>query len=49
MDVTINVAGLGNVRYDLAFGGAFYAFVHVDQFDFDCTQNIIVNSLQKEC
>ena len=26
-----------NNSYDLAFGGAFYAFV-IDQFNFDCTQ-----------
>ena len=38
MDATIDVPGLGNIRYDLAFGGAFYAFVDVDQFNLDCTQ-----------
>mgnify|MGYP001491876025 CR=1 FL=1 len=38
MDATINVPGLGKIRYDLAYGGAFYAFVDVDQFDIDCTQ-----------
>jgi len=29
-DQTVNVAGLGTVRYDLAFGGAFYAYVDAD-------------------
>jgi proline racemase len=28
LDDTVAVPGIGNVRYDLAFGGAFYAFVH---------------------
>jgi len=27
LDATIDVAGLGTVRYDLAFGGAYYAYV----------------------
>ena len=27
MDRTVDLPGLGRVRYDLAFGGAFYAFV----------------------
>ncbi len=31
LDQTIDIAGLGVVKYDLAFGGAYYAFVHVDQ------------------
>lgn len=30
IDETIHVEGLGDVRYDLAFGGAFYAFVDGD-------------------
>ena len=29
-DQTVNVPGLGTVRYDLAFGGAFYAYVDAD-------------------
>ncbi|HSO49073.1 MAG TPA: proline racemase family protein [Acidimicrobiia bacterium] len=28
LDNTVEVPGLGPVRYDLAFGGAFYAYVH---------------------
>lgn len=27
-DALVDVPGLGEVRYDIAFGGAFYAFVH---------------------
>ena len=34
----VNVPGLGNICYDLAFGGAYYAFVNVAQFNLDCTQ-----------
>lgn len=30
LDRTVEVAGLGSVRYDLAFGGAFYAYVRAD-------------------
>ncbi|MEL6824062.1 MAG: proline racemase family protein, partial [Calditrichota bacterium] len=27
LDAVVNVPGLGNIRYDLAYGGAFYAYV----------------------
>ncbi|MBI1277686.1 MAG: proline racemase [Anaerolineaceae bacterium] len=30
-DLTINVEGLGQITYDIAFGGAFYAYVDIDQ------------------
>ncbi|MCA0455173.1 MAG: proline racemase family protein [Chloroflexi bacterium] len=30
-DLTIHVDGLGSITYDIAFGGAFYAYVDVDQ------------------
>ena len=30
LDQTVDVPGLGQVRYDLAFGGAFYAYVSAD-------------------
>ncbi len=30
LDETVRVEGIGEVRYDLAFGGAFYAFVDAD-------------------
>jgi len=37
LDKTIAVEGLGEVTYDLAYGGAFYAFVDLkkNNFDFD--------------
>lgn len=35
LDQTIEVPGVGPVRYDLAFGGAFYAFCQADESD--CT------------
>ena len=35
LDETVDVPGLGPVRYDLAFGGAFYAYVDVAQLGFD--------------
>jgi proline racemase len=31
MDSTVDAAGLGEVRYDLAFGGNFYAIVSLDE------------------
>ncbi|MFQ6109732.1 MAG: proline racemase family protein, partial [Candidatus Aminicenantales bacterium] len=31
LDETVDVPGLGKVRYDLAFGGAFYAFVQEEE------------------
>ncbi len=37
LDAEITVPGLGTIRYDLAFGGAFYAYVQADQVDLKCT------------
>lgn len=41
LDRTVDVEGLGKVTYDLAYGGAFYAYVDMDKnnFDFDLTSN----------
>lgn len=36
-DQTVPVAGLGDVRYDVAFGGAFYAFVNAADVGVDLT------------
>jgi trans-L-3-hydroxyproline dehydratase len=36
LDEVVNVPGLGEIRYDLAFGGAFYAYVHADDVDVRC-------------
>jgi proline racemase len=37
LDEIIDVPGLGEIRYDLAFGGAFYAYVQADQVGLKCT------------
>ncbi|GAK57099.1 proline racemase [Candidatus Vecturithrix granuli] len=37
LDETIAVPGLGSVRYDIAFGGAFYAFVQAEDVGLTCT------------
>ena len=37
LDTEVDVPGLGTINYDLAFGGAFYAFVDVAQLGLDCT------------
>ena len=36
LDETIHVPGLGNITYDLAFGGAFYAFVQAKDVGLKC-------------
>ncbi len=36
LDETVDVPGVGPVRYDLAFGGAFYAFVHASEVGLEC-------------
>jgi proline racemase len=37
LDETVHVPGLGDVRYDIAFGGAFYAFVQAQHVGLSCT------------
>jgi len=37
LDETIEVPELGSVRYDLAFGGAFYAYVQAEAVGLTCT------------
>jgi trans-L-3-hydroxyproline dehydratase len=37
MDQTVDVPGLGPVRYDVAYGGAFYAFVRVEDLQVTTT------------
>ncbi|MBI1881209.1 MAG: proline racemase family protein, partial [Chloroflexi bacterium] len=37
LDETVDVPGLGTVRYDLAFGGAFYAYVQAEEVGLTCT------------
>jgi proline racemase len=37
LDETVDVPGLGKVRYDIAFGGAFYAYVQAADVGLTCT------------
>ena len=37
LDETVSVPGIGQVRYDLAFGGAFYAYVQAADVGLTCT------------
>ena len=37
LDATVGVPGLGELRYDLAFGGGFYAYVDVARVGLTCT------------
>lgn len=37
LDADVDVAGVGRVRYDLAFGGAFYAYVDAASLGLDLT------------
>ena len=37
LDAVVNVPGLGNISYDLGFGGAFYAFVNAREVGLECT------------
>lgn len=41
LDRTVEIEGLGTVIYDLAYGGAFYAYVDMakNNFDFDLSSN----------
>ena len=37
LDEAVKVPGLGRVRYDLAFGGAFYAYLQAEEVGLTCT------------
>ncbi len=37
LDEAVEVPGLGTVRYDLAFGGAFYAYLQAEDVGLTCT------------
>ncbi len=39
-DLTIHVDGLGDIVYDIAFGGAFYAYVDIDQ---PALKNVVID------
>ena len=38
LDQTVEVTGIGSVRYDLAFGGAFYAFCRAEDLSIELSQ-----------
>ena len=40
-DLTVTVEKFGSVKYDIAFGGAFYAFVRADDLSLICTTDHI--------
>ena len=37
LDQSVEVAGIGSVRYDIAFGGAFYSFVQAEETGVSCS------------
>lgn len=39
LDLTVNVEGIGTISYDLAYGGAFYAFVNADPLGLNLTSD----------
>jgi len=43
----IKVQGIGNVKYDIAFGGAFYAFVNADLFNIDMREENFRELIEK--
>ena len=49
LDRKITIDGLGEITYDLAYGGAFYAYVDMakNNFDFDLTPNSYRQLIQK--
>ena len=46
-DQEVDVPELGRIRYDLAFGGAFYAYVQADQVGLKCTPNELQSLIEK--
>ena len=47
LDASVRVAGLGDVRYDLAFGGAFYAYVNAADVGVRCHPNDFTQLIDK--
>lgn len=46
LDEKVKVYGFGTVKYDLAFGGAFYAYVDADEFGLDLDKNNYANIIK---
>jgi trans-L-3-hydroxyproline dehydratase len=47
LDGSVNVPDLGRVRYDVAFGGAFYAFVQAEEVGLSCTPDDFSQLVEK--
>jgi trans-L-3-hydroxyproline dehydratase len=47
LDQTVDVPGLGPVRYDVAFGGAFYAYVQAEDASVSCTPDDFRSLIEK--
>lgn len=47
LDAEVDVPGIGRVTYDLAFGGAFYAFVNAGDLDLECTPEYVSDLVEK--
>jgi proline racemase len=47
LDQTVDVPGLGRVRYDVAFGGAFYAYVQAEDAGVTCTPDDFRSLIEK--
>ncbi|MGS0695843.1 proline racemase family protein [Shewanella sp. 0m-4] len=39
LDCSVNVEGFGEVKYDIGFGGAYYAYVDADEHGISCGQD----------
>ena len=47
MDERISVPGLGDIKYDIAFGGAFYAFVNADEMNIEMNDSNYKELIEK--
>ena len=39
LGLSVNIEGFGDIEYDIAFGGAYYAYVDADKLGIKCTQD----------
>ncbi len=46
LDQRVTVPGLGEIKYDIAFGGAFYAFVNADELGLNMTEENYRNLIE---
>ena len=47
LDAVVDVPDIGSVRYDLGFGGAFYAFVRAQDLGLECTPDYFTELVEK--